>query len=72
MLAVVIKDPKVGLSNLNLLLGKSAIWFEPLAQKRSLIRRQQVQYIINTESLFYKNICSFRENMGQNFFFASK
>ena len=34
MLIIVIKDLEVRLGNLNLPLGKSAIRFEPLAQKR--------------------------------------
>ena len=34
ILIVAIKVLKMHLSNLNLLLGKSAIWFEPSAQKR--------------------------------------
>ena len=34
MLAVAIKDLEVHLGNLNLLLGKNAICFEPSAQKR--------------------------------------
>ena len=33
MLAVAIKDLEVCLGNSNLLLGKSAIWFEPSAEK---------------------------------------
>ncbi len=33
MLAVAIEDLEVRLGNSNLPLGKSAIWFEPLAQK---------------------------------------
>ena len=33
MFDVAIKDLKVRLGNLNLLLSKNAIWFEPLAQK---------------------------------------
>lgn len=34
MFALAIKDLKVRLANSNLELGKRAIWFEPLAQKR--------------------------------------
>ena len=34
MLAIVIKDLEVYLGNSNLPLGKNAIWFKPLAQKR--------------------------------------
>ena len=34
MLAIAIKDLIVYLDNLNLPLGKSVIWFEPLAQNR--------------------------------------
>ena len=34
MFTVTIEDLKVRLGNLNLLLGKNAIWFEPSAQKR--------------------------------------
>ena len=33
MLAIAIKDLEIRLGNLNLPLGKSAIWFEPSAQK---------------------------------------
>ena len=33
MLAITIEDLEVCLANSNLSLGKSAIWFEPLAQK---------------------------------------
>lgn len=33
MLAITIEDLEMRLGNSNLLLGKSAIWFEPLAQK---------------------------------------
>ena len=33
MLAIAIKDLEICLGNLNLSLGKSAIWFEPSAQK---------------------------------------
>ena len=34
MLAVAIEDLEMRCGNLNLLLRKSVIWFEPLAQKR--------------------------------------
>ena len=34
MFALIIKDLEVCLGNSNLLLEKSAVWFEPLAQKR--------------------------------------
>ncbi len=36
MLTVVIEDLEVRLGNSNLPLGKNAIWFEPLAQKREI------------------------------------
>ncbi len=36
MLAIAIEDLKVHLRNLNLPLGKSVIWSEPLAQKREI------------------------------------
>ena len=34
MFAIVIKDPKLRLGNLNIFLGKNAIQFEPLAQEK--------------------------------------
>lgn len=34
MLVIVIEDLEMQLGNLNLLLGKSVIWFEPSVQKR--------------------------------------
>ena len=36
MVAIVINDLKVRISNSNLPLGKNAIWFEPLAQKEDI------------------------------------
>lgn len=39
ILAIVIKDFEVHLSNLNLSSGKSAIYFESLAQKRKIVKQ---------------------------------
>lgn len=38
-MAVVIKNLKVHFGNLNLLLRKNAIWFEPLAQKEEMSKQ---------------------------------
>ena len=45
MCAIIIKDLEVRLGNLNLLLGKNAIWFELLAQKKETSK--QIAGILN-------------------------
>ena len=47
MLGVVIKDLKMRLSNSNLSLGKSAIWFKFLAQKKETSKQ-------TATTLYYK------------------
>lgn len=66
ILAIVIEDLEVHFGNLNLLLRKSLIWFEPLAQKRRLVSKRLIHYTIDTKSLFYRGIYLSRENLGQN------
>ena len=47
ILVVTIKNLKVYYGNANLLLGKSTIWFEPLAQKRETGKK-------TASALYYK------------------
>lgn len=69
---ITIEDLEVRLDNSNLPLGKNAIWFESLAQKKRLVSKQLIHYITNIKSLFLRGICLFREILGQNFPSISK
>lgn len=62
----------MNLNNSNLLLLKKAIWFKLLAQKKRLVSKWLMHYIINIESLFYKGVYLFRKNIGWNSLFRSK
>lgn len=65
MLAIIIADSKAHLSTLNLPMGKNAICYKSLAQKKRLLSKQVMHYIINNKNLFHKNICLSSENLCQ-------
>lgn len=69
---VAIKNLKMHLDNLNLLLRKNTIWFKPLAQKGGLVSQRLVHYINNTKSLSHRGVYLSGENMSQNPPFTSK
>lgn len=72
IVAILIKDLKMRLSNSNPLLRKSAIWFELLAPKKKQVNRLLIYHIINTKNLFHRRLCLSKEIMSQNLPFASK
>lgn len=53
---VAMKDLELQSDNSNLLLEKSAIWFELLAQKGETSKQKLLHYTINPKTLFYKDI----------------
>lgn len=72
ILTVIIKDLELCLSNSNLPMRKSAIWFKFLAQKEETSKQWLVYYITNIKNLFHKSVYLFWKNLGQNSFSMSK
>lgn len=67
---IAIKFLEMYLGDLNLLLQKSAIWFKLSVQNGKLVIKQLMYYITNTKNLFYRRVCSPKENINQNSPFA--
>lgn len=72
MLAIAIKDVKVCLGNLNLLLEKTQFDLSFWLKMKRLVSKRLVHYTTYTKNLFHRGICIFWENLDQNPPFASK
>lgn len=66
MLVVAIKDLKIYVGNLNLLLRKNIINFKPSIQKKILVIKWLVHFITNIQRLFYKNVYLSLKNLLRN------